>query len=79
MTEYITINKDKTEVKETVFTKTLGNELIFKNPKFKPINWKHVILICKDYNDYGFDLLFAYDKNIDDGALYLGHAGDEFK
>ena len=40
-----------------------------------PNEWKNIELICNDYLD-GYDLMFAYNRNRDDGIAYLGHFND---
>ena len=37
--------------------------------------WKNIELICKNYGD-GYDLMFAYNSNREDGLAYLGHFND---
>lgn len=37
--------------------------------------WKNIELISKNY-DGGYDLMFAYNYNREDGISYLGHFND---
>lgn len=63
------------------FTKTLGFDGQIYKSVAGPINFKHVELICKDYNTVDselgqFDVILAYDDNKLNGILYLGHWND---
>jgi len=39
-------------------------------------SWTNITLICLDYTLDGLDLMYAYDKDSNDGVLYLGHFND---
>lgn len=40
-----------------------------------PHIWDNIELICKNYGD-GYDLMFAYNSNREDGIAYLGYFND---
>lgn len=42
----------------------------------KPKSYENIELICKDFEGYGFDLMFAYNEDRNQGILYLGHFND---
>ena len=41
----------------------------------KPHEWYNIELICNNYGD-GYDLMFAYNDNRDQGIAYLGYFND---
>ena len=45
------------------------------NARAVPYMWDNIELICKNYVD-GYDLMFAYNSNREDGVAYLGHFND---
>jgi len=45
------------------------------NARAVPYMWDNIELICKNYVD-GYDLMFAYNRNREDGIAYLGHFND---
>jgi hypothetical protein len=38
-----------------------------------PSNWDKIMLLCKNYKDSGFDLMFAYDNDGKNECLFFGH------
>ena len=56
------------------FVKTISTLSIY-NSQAITYMWKNIELICKNYGD-GFDLMFAYNYNREDGIAYLGHFND---
>ena len=45
------------------------------NARAVPYMWDNIELICKNYVD-GYDLMFAYNSNREDGVAYLGYFND---
>ena len=45
------------------------------NARAVPHKWDNIELICNNYGN-GFDLMFAYNSNREDGVAYLGHFND---
>ena len=56
------------------FVKTLGTKGIC-NALSVPHMWDNIELICNNYGD-GYDLMFAYNSNREDGIAYLGYFND---
>lgn len=56
------------------FVKSIGSISIL-NARAVTFMWDNIELICKNYGD-GFDLMFAYNYNREDGIAYLGHFND---
>lgn len=67
--------------KKIEFVKWLSKDDTIKqwneNSCMKPDEWDNIELICNDYKDTGFDLMYAYrgDRN-QDATLYLGNFND---
>ena len=70
----VTIIGEKPKTKklnEIEFSKILTGSLVISDKVSPPYNYMHIELICLNYNaDY--DLMFAYDNERSNGALYLG-------
>lgn len=69
----------KKELKRIEIKKVLDPEYnTFDMAATKPHEWENIELICRNYGEYGYDLIFAYDDNDRRhiGSLYLGHWND---
>lgn len=62
--------------KKIEFVKMLLGNIIVKTTKKNPCDYDNIILICSNYGGIGMDLFFAYDDDVNIGALYLGHFND---
>lgn len=76
MTKVILLGEtdSKKELKPIEFVKSLIN-FSFHDAEAKPSEWENIELIARNYNEE-FDLMFAYDDNRSDGAIYYGHFND---
>ena len=73
MTQFIDSTKRTIgDIKKTVFVKNLCHGMSSGNAVNQPKNYDFVELLeCS--KAYTFDIMFAWDKNKRDGALYFGH------
>ena len=57
------------------FCHYLDSSLMSSSFVSPPSKFKYIELICKNYNNGGRDLMFAYNdaSNRSDGTLYIGH------
>lgn len=49
-----------------------GGEL--RKPAVSPAEWDEIVLLSRNYDDTGFDLMYAFSK--DGGFAYLGYFND---
>jgi hypothetical protein len=73
----VTIIGDETPIekkKPIQLVKSIGSFGIC-NARAVPYMWDNIELICKNYVD-GYDLMFAYNRNREDGIAYLGYFND---
>ena len=64
------------EPKKIEFIKFIGFDHKLSKASSFPKNYNNVELICKNYRNTEFDLMFAYDNIRNDGLLYIGHFKD---
>ncbi len=54
--------------------------LIAAKKKVKAASWpdefENIELVCLNYDESGYDLMFAYDRLRNDGLLFLGYWND---
>lgn len=62
-------------LKPIEFVKSINADISFSNAVINPASWDNIELICKDYSS-GYDLMFAYNKDRNEGILYFGHFND---
>ena len=65
----------KKELKPIEFIQYLDYHFEFNSNCTKPQRFKNIELICRKYLT-GYDLMFAYDEDRNQGVLYLGHFND---
>jgi hypothetical protein len=53
----------------THFLDEHGLHVSYSNQKV----WSNILLLCKNYEDSGFDLMFAYNGDGVNKCLFLGH------
>lgn len=73
----VTIIGEETPIqkkKPIKLVKSIGS-LGICNARAVPYMWDNIELISKNYGD-GFDLMFAYNYNREDGIAYLGYFND---
>jgi len=66
---------EKPELKKIEFIKYLLIDDL-TCARAKPSEYKNVLLLGKNYNHAGIDLMYAYNEDVDMGILYLGHFND---
>lgn len=49
------------------------DNLGLNNPQSEPKEWEHIELICKATSINYYDVMFGYDKNRNEGVVFLGH------
>jgi hypothetical protein len=78
MTKVIIIGEqpEKKELKPIEFIYTFSVQHGAEETKTKPKIFQNIEFICKDYAGFGFDLMFAYNEDRNQGILYLGHFND---
>ena len=77
MTKVIVIgNNEVIRKKEISFESELESNDDVISPQFEPNNFKVIELICTNYKNGGYDLLFAYDDDRNCGILFTGHYND---
>ncbi|MCA6445454.1 MAG: hypothetical protein IM600_18650 [Bacteroidetes bacterium] len=69
--------KEVKPLKPIEFVEVLGHNASFKPNKFLPKHFKTIELVCRNYNQSGFDLMFVYDYDRNQGLSVLGHFNDE--
>jgi len=64
------------EKKPIEFVKSclFGND--WEKNEAHPSEYENIVLLEKNYNTKGFDLMWAYDAAPNHGTLYLGHWND---
>jgi len=65
----------KEEKKPIEFKKALMSSFDVKPPTLKPIDYSHIVLICRNYGG-DLDLMFAENNATGTNCLYLGHFND---
>jgi len=77
MTKVIILGQEpeKKELKPIEFVKYLDYHLEFNSNCSKPQRFKNIELICRNYFK-GYDLMFAFGEDRNQGVLYLGHFND---
>lgn len=69
--------KKQTKKKPIVFVKMLrSRSLNVEVYHSEPHEWKYIELICKDYGEDGWDLMYAFDDDRKSGTLYIGYFND---
>ena len=78
MTKVIILGEDAPEQpkKPIKFVYFLNQGHKFDTGVAYPNCFANIELICSNYLNKGFDLMFAYDDNRNNGVLYLGHIND---
>jgi hypothetical protein len=80
MTKIIIIGEteERKEVKKIEFTGYLSGKLDIgpKEACADPDQYKAIELICINYCNSGKDLMYAYNRDRNEGFLYLGHFND---
>ena len=77
MTKVIILGQEpeKKELKPIEFVKYLDYHFKFDSNCSKPQRFKNIELICRNYFK-GYDLMFAFGEDRNQGILYLGHFND---
>jgi len=77
MTKVIILGEqpEKKELKPIEFVKYLDSDFKFSSGCSKPQRFKNIELISKNYF-IGYDLMFAFGEDRNQGILYLGHFND---
>ena len=78
MTKVIILGQEpeKKELKPIEFVKYLSEPFGYRIDCLHPREWKNIELICKDYLGKGFDFMYAYNDDRQDGFLHLGYFND---
>ncbi len=78
MTNVIIIGEqpEKKELKPIKFVYFFSFQHGAEETETKPKSFENIELICKDFAGFGFDLMYAYFNDRNDGSLYLGHFND---
>ena len=76
-TEVIILGENATIKKKNPikFVKVLMKSDGFTTPECSPSEYKHIELIARDFLK-GYDLMFAYCENRNEGNLYIGYFND---
>jgi hypothetical protein len=67
---------EKKELKPIQFLYFLDFDKSMKNLVLSPKSYRHIELICREYTNEKYDLMFAYVDTRNIGVLYLGHFND---
>lgn len=76
MTKCIVLGETQIEENKPIeFIKFLGNNWNFRDSMTKPRNYKNIELVVRDYvmDTLTYDIMFAYDKDRNEGCLYIGY------
>jgi len=78
MTKCIVIGEQPTESKKKPieFVKYIDVNGGKNKPDAQPKDWKNIERIASKFRGMSYSLMYAYDNNRDEGALYLGHWND---
>ena len=69
-------NKPKEEKKVIEFTNWLGKDGFIAGRLESPSYWDNIVLLSLNYRRTNSSLMFAYNTQVDNGCLYLGHWND---
>jgi hypothetical protein len=75
-TNFMTLNGQKSEKKETVFTHCVNGNMDISKAALEPKNYENVLHIGYD-NNYG-DTFKVWNNNENEFIIYFGTKGDEF-
>jgi hypothetical protein len=78
MTKVIILGQEpeKKELKPIQFVYFFSFQHGAEETGVKPKSYENIELICKDFAGFGFDLIFAYNEDRNQGVLYLGRFND---
>ena len=75
-TNVIIIGQVSPTVQTIEFIKFLNGNYECVAPRINPSSFKNIELICRNYKDAGFDLMFAYNDKRNEGSIYFGRFND---
>ena len=75
-TKFMTLDGQKSEKKETVFTHYVNSDIGISEATLKTKNYKNVLHI--GYNEVYGDVFKVWDDRENEYTLYFGTKGDEF-